>query len=114
MLLLHPERSYSLTDLSHRLDVPLTTLHREAQRLADAELITVETAGRTRLFHANSSNRAVGPLTQLLITTFGPHTVIADEFADIPGADRFLARALDRGHRSADKADPGITGRDSG
>lgn len=90
VLLLHPDRSYSLTDLSRRLGVPLTTLHREAQRLADADLITVETAGRTRLFRANSSNRAVAPLTQLLITTFGPHTVIRDEFADLPDTDRVL------------------------
>lgn len=90
VLLLHPDRSYSLTDLSRRLGVPLTTLHREAQRLTDAELITVETAGRTRLFRANTRNRAVGPLTQLLLITFGPHAVIADEFADLPDTDRVL------------------------
>lgn len=90
VLLLHPEQSYSLTDLSRRLRVPLTTLHREAQRLADADLISMETAGRTRLFRANTSNRAVGPLTELLITTFGPHTVIADEFAGIRDVDRTM------------------------
>lgn len=46
--------------------------------------------GRTRLLHANPDNRAAGPLTQLIIVTFGPQVVIADEFADLPGAECVL------------------------
>ena len=37
----------------------------------------------------NSSSPAVGPLTQLTLVTFGPHTVVAEEFADL-GADRVI------------------------
>jgi AraC-like DNA-binding protein len=88
-LLLHPHQEYTLTDLARRLDVPLTTLQREAQRLVQAGLLRDRTVGRARLLKANTDNRAAAPLTQLLQLTFGPETVIGEEFA-IPGAERVL------------------------
>jgi len=88
-LLLHPDREYTLTDLAHRLDVPLTTLQREAQRLVQAGILADRTLGRARLLRANPGNRATAPLTQLLEVTFGPETVIREEFA-IDNADRIL------------------------
>lgn len=88
-LLLHPDNEYTLTDLAERLDVPLTTLHREAKRLVQAGILRDRTLGRARLLQANPSNRAVAPLTQLLERTFGPETVIGEEFA-IDNADRVL------------------------
>lgn len=88
-LLLHPDQEYGLTELAHRLDVPLTTLHREAQRLVDADLLMVRSLGRNRLLRANPANRATAPLTQLLELTFGPKTVIAEEFA-LPKVEQVL------------------------
>jgi AraC-like DNA-binding protein len=88
-LLLHPQQEYTLTDLARRLDVPLTTLQREAQRLVQAGLLRDRTVGRARLLQANTDNRAAAPLTQLLELTFGPETVIGEEFV-IPGAERIL------------------------
>src|SRR5664280_578794 len=38
-LLLHPEDEYTLTELAKKLDVPLTTLQREAQRLVGAGIL---------------------------------------------------------------------------
>jgi AraC-like DNA-binding protein len=80
-LLLHPEHEYTLTELAKRLDVPLTTLQREAQRLVGAGILQDRTLGRARLLSANLANRAAAPLTQLLQVTFGPETVIGEEFA---------------------------------
>ncbi len=88
-LLLHPQSEYTLTDLSRRLQVPMTTLQREAQRLVEAGLLRDRAVGRARLLQANTANRAAAPLTQLLELTFGPETVIKEEFA-IPGAERVL------------------------
>jgi hypothetical protein len=88
-LLLHPQHEYTLTDLARRLDVPLTTLQREAQRLVRAGLLRDRTVGRARLLQANTDNRAAAPLTQLLELTFGPEAVIGEEFV-IPGAERVL------------------------
>jgi DNA-binding Lrp family transcriptional regulator len=83
-LLLHSDREYTVTELAKRLDVPLTTLHREAQRLVDADLIRGRTVGRSRLLRANPAHRAAASLTRLLEVTFGPHTVIEDEFDNVP------------------------------
>ena len=88
-LLLHPEHEYTLTDLAARLEVPLTTLRREAQRLVAAGILQDRTLGRARLLRANVTNRAAAPLTQLLQVTFGPQTVIGDEFA-LAGADKVV------------------------
>jgi len=88
-LFLHPDREYTLTDLAQRLNVPLTTLHREAERLVLAGILRDRYRGRARLLQANTSNRAAAPLTQLLEVTYGPETVIGEEFT-IANADRVL------------------------
>ena len=88
-LLLHPEHEYTLTELANRLNVPLTTLQREAQRLVGAGILQDRTLGRARLLRANLSNRAAVPLTQLLQVTFGPETVVGEEFA-LNNAERVL------------------------
>lgn len=89
-LLLHPDQEYTVTDLAERLHVPLTTLHREAQRLAAADLLRGRTVGRARLLRANPDHRATAALTQLLEVTFGPQTVIEDEFAALVNVQRVL------------------------
>lgn len=88
-LLLHPSEEYTLTDLAQRLQVPLTTVQREADRLVEAGILRDRSLGRSRLLRANTDNRAIAPLTQLLELTFGPQTVIAEEFA-LPHAERVL------------------------
>ena len=88
-LLLHPEQEYTLTQLAKKLGVPLTTLQREAQRLVVAGILQDCNLGRARLLRANLSNRAAAPLTQLLEVTFGPETVIGEEF-DLTGAEQVL------------------------
>ncbi len=90
VLLLHPDRDYTVTELASRLGVPLTTLHREAQRLVDADLLVSRTVGRSRLLRANEAHRAFASLRQLLLVTFGPHVVVGEEFADLPGAEHVL------------------------
>ena len=80
-LLLHPEQEFGVSNLAGRLEVPLSTLHREVVRLDKAGLITSRTLGRNRLVRANTSHPAAPALTQLLQVTFGPKSVVAEEFA---------------------------------
>jgi DNA-binding transcriptional ArsR family regulator len=89
-LLLHPDREYSVTDLSSRLSIPKSTISEEVQRLSEAGILTVRTVGRSRLARANTDSKLVGPLTELLTLTFGPHVVISEEFAELPGTDLVL------------------------
>ena len=88
-LLLHPDDEYTLTELAKRLGVPLTTLQREVQRLVEAGILQDRTVGRARLVRANVAHPVAAPLTQVLQVTFGPQTVIGEEF-DIVGADDVL------------------------
>jgi DNA-binding transcriptional ArsR family regulator len=83
LILLHPGSEYSITELSEKLGVPLTTVQREVNRLSEAGLITERRAGRTREVSANPKSRYARPLTELLTLAFGPHIVIREEFADI-------------------------------
>lgn len=85
-LLLHPDDEYTLTELAKRLKVPLTTLQREAQRLVEAGILQDRTVGRARLVRANVAHPVAAPLTQMLQVTFGPQTVIGEEF-DVVGAE---------------------------
>jgi DNA-binding Lrp family transcriptional regulator len=89
-LLLNPEREYSLTDLARRFDSPLSTVHYEVRRLTEAGLLRRRSAGRSAMVQANSSNRLVEPLAQLLFLSWGPMQVVADEFAELDGAERVL------------------------
>lgn len=85
MLLLHPGQEYTIAELAHRLSVPQSTVSVEVRRLADAGILEVRPVGRSRLVRANEDSRLAGPLTELLVLTYGPHVVIADEFADLEG-----------------------------
>jgi DNA-binding transcriptional ArsR family regulator len=89
-LLLNPEHEYSLTDLARRFDAPLSTVHGEVKRLTDAGLLRRRELGRSAMIRANTSNRLVEPLTDLLFLSWGPLQVIAEEFAGLDGAERVL------------------------
>ncbi len=86
---MHPDREYTLNELSGRLGTPLTTLHGEVDRLLAAGLIQQRRVGRTRLIAAASS-RYAGPLTQLTTLAFGPQVVVEEEFRSLDGLDAAL------------------------
>lgn len=83
LLLLHPDQEYTIADLTQRLRIPQSTVSSEVRRLADAGILAIRPVGRSRLVRANASSRLVGPLTELVTLTYGPHVVIADEFRDL-------------------------------
>lgn len=84
MLLLHPDTEYSMSELSRKLSLPLTTAQREVNRLSEAGLINERRVGQTRVVSANPSSRYTRPLTELLTLAFGPHVAVKEEFSDIP------------------------------
>jgi predicted nucleotidyltransferase len=89
-LLLDPGREYSMTDLAHRFGAPLSTVHGEVGRLTGAGLLSRRDVGRSAMIRANPANRFVEPLTELLLLSWGPLQVIADEFAALEGAEQVL------------------------
>jgi DNA-binding transcriptional ArsR family regulator len=89
-LLLDPDGEYSMTDLAQRFDAPLSTVHGEVARLTEAGLLIRRNVGRSAMIRANSTNRLVEPLTELLLLSWGPLQVIAEEFMTLDGAERVL------------------------
>ncbi len=89
-LLLSPGREYSLTDLARRFGAPLSTVHGEAQRLTTAGLLSQRHAGRSVMLRANPANRLTSPLTELLLLSWGPQHVIAEEFAGLPDTEQVV------------------------
>jgi len=89
-LFLHPDLDYTVTALATQLGVPLTSAHRELQRLEEAELLVGRQVGRSRLLRANLSHPAATALTQLLLVTFGPQIVVGEEFGRLARVNHIL------------------------
>lgn len=78
----------SISDLAAVLQAPVPTVAREVARLAEAGLLTSRRVGTARLVRADQSSPLIEPLTELVLRTFGPASVIAHEFADLDGIER--------------------------
>lgn len=89
LVLLHPDREWTVSELARELGVALTTAQSEVARLAEGGVLATRKVGRARVVRANTASPAVAPLTQLTLVTFGPQTVVADEFASL-GAERVI------------------------
>src|SRR5664279_621935 len=76
--LLYPEREQTVTDLSHTTGIPLATVSDEVSRLVMAGIFTTRRVGRANLLRPNTGNRLIAPLTEIVLTTMGPHRLIED------------------------------------
>jgi DNA-binding transcriptional ArsR family regulator len=86
-LYLHPEQQYSVTELARRFGVSQSTVSREVDRLAEAELVLDERRGNLRLLSANVDNPLARPLGEVLALTYGPAAVLAELLATVKGVD---------------------------
>ncbi len=90
LLFLRPELELTITELANRLGVTAGAVHAEVERLIGAGLLQDRYVGRSRLVRANTTARAARPLTELLMLTFGPQEVVAEEFAQVPGVAQVI------------------------
>ncbi|HRC13513.1 MAG: ArsR family transcriptional regulator [Actinomycetales bacterium] len=86
LILLNPGQEWSLTDLASRVGASVSTAQREVSRAEDAGVVTSRRVGNTRLVRAMPSP-ITEPLTELLLRSFGPPQVIAEEFASVGGIE---------------------------
>lgn len=86
LILLNPHREWTMSELARRTGAHVSTAWREVNRAEQAGVAASRSVGRTRLVQA-----AEGPLTEaltdLLLRSFGPRQVIAEEFAGLSGVD---------------------------
>jgi DNA-binding transcriptional ArsR family regulator len=87
-LFLRPQETWTLASLARELSLSPSTLHRDVQRLEDAELLTAAQVGRSRVLRANEAHPLARPLTEILEYMYGPRAVITEEFSAIPGITR--------------------------
>lgn len=87
-LLLSPDDERSLTELARELGVSLPTVMREADRAEQAGVVRSRKVGNTRLVRGNAGSPIFEPLAELLLRSFGPRQVVAEELANVDGLKR--------------------------
>jgi DNA-binding transcriptional ArsR family regulator len=101
------DRPQSLSEISDRTSVALSTAQREIERLERAGLVASERIGNTRLIRANTASPYFADLQSLLFKAFGPPTLLASLLRPIPGIDRaFIYGSWARRERSDDAVVP--------
>jgi predicted nucleotidyltransferase len=71
LLLLQPERSWTLKELAADLDAPQSSVHRELARAEDAGLVVRDATARPHRFNAAASDPMYEPLAALLNRSVG-------------------------------------------
>jgi DNA-binding transcriptional ArsR family regulator len=89
-LFLHPDRELTMAELAGRIGVPLSSIQRDVDALVHAEIVNSRRVGRARLLSSNGQSRVARPLTDLLAVTYGPLTVVGEEFEGIDAVDLVL------------------------
>ncbi|GAA2756432.1 putative nucleotidyltransferase [Actinopolymorpha rutila] len=84
VVLLGPEREWTLTELAARVGASVATAQREVTRAEQVGVVTSRRLGNARLVKAAASP-LTGPLTELLLRSFGPRQVIEEEIAGVEG-----------------------------
>lgn len=87
LVLLTPGREWSLTELAETTTASLSSAQREMARAEEAGVVSSRRLGSTRLVTAADSP-ITGPLTELLLRSFGPRQVISEQLAGLPGIEQ--------------------------
>jgi predicted nucleotidyltransferase len=84
LLILQPERSWTLSDLASTLHAPTSSVHRELRRIEAAGLLEREESARPHRFVGAQNTPLFGPLRELLQLTLGVEDELKDAL-DVPG-----------------------------
>jgi predicted nucleotidyltransferase len=86
LVLLTPGREWTLSELAARVGASVSSAQREVVRAEQTGVIVSRRVGRTRVVTAANSP-LTGPLTELLLRSFGPRQVLAEELAAVDGIE---------------------------
>jgi len=85
LILLQPDRTWTLDGLGDELNAPPSSIHRELHRLLDAGLALRDTRQRPHTYRAAPDAPAYRPLRELLELTAGVPLRLADELSAVEG-----------------------------
>ena len=88
-VLTNPNREWTLGELAKVSGQSLPTVQREIERAEQAALVESRRIGRQRMVKAGPSPLAI-MLANLLLMSYGPRFVIAEEFAGVKGIERLF------------------------
>ncbi len=86
-LMCDPDRETSMSELAHRVGVPLSSVHREVERAEAAGIITSRRLGNTRFVRADTDSPYYDSLSDLLVKAFGPPHVLAEVLEGVEGIE---------------------------
>jgi predicted nucleotidyltransferase len=86
LVMLTPGREWTLTELASRAGGSVSSAQREMARAEQAGVIKSRRLGHTRLVTVADSP-LTGPLTELLLRSFGPRQVLAEALAQLDGIE---------------------------
>ncbi|HEV8565301.1 MAG TPA: ArsR family transcriptional regulator [Actinomycetota bacterium] len=90
VLFMDPDREFAVSELAARVGTSLPTAAREVTRAERAGVLVAQRVGRSKLVKADTESYVFEPLRDLLLRSFGPVAVIAEEFSGIKGLDRIF------------------------
>jgi predicted transcriptional regulator len=85
LLLLQPDRTWTLDQLATLLNAPASSVHRELGRAVSAGLVRRDDRQRPHLYAAAADSPAYKPLKQLLDLTVGLPERLADALSSVDG-----------------------------
>ena len=86
-VLLHPEKTWTVTALAAAAGVSQPTATREVRRLASTGVVTVAGDRNLRSVSVDTSALLYPELHGLVLKAFGPAAVLAEELADVRGIE---------------------------
>jgi hypothetical protein len=87
VVLPRPHLAFSLTDLSRRLGLPVSSVQHECYKLARLGVLRDERAGNARLYRPNSDWPLMPPLTALVVRALPLREALCAAVERVPGID---------------------------
>jgi len=86
-LLPRPHLGFSLTDLSRKLSLPISSLQHECYKLERIGVLIARRAGNARLYRVDSRCALLGPLTSLIVAAAGPEAALTGAVDGVAGLE---------------------------
>ncbi len=86
-MLPRPHLGFSLTDLSRRLNLPISSLQHECYKLEKNQILIARRSGNARLYRVDPRNDLCDPLTALIIKAIGPDAALRGAIDGVDGLE---------------------------
>ncbi len=77
----------SLTDLSRRLNLPISSLQHECYKLEKNQILIARRSGNARLYRVDPRNLLIEPLTSLIVKAIGPDAALRGAIDGVDGME---------------------------